>query len=264
MGRRFYKYHGLGNDFVVLSRDDWAEGEVNGELAKVLCDRHRGVGGDGVIWVGDGGAERLRMVIYNADGSRPEMCGNGVRCVVAWWADEGKLREGERVLVKTDAGEKRAVLLEGRRAGERWVEVEMGRARVGERERVKSAGGVREVYVVDMGNPHGVVFGGECDDEMIDAVRRLSVFAAGVNVEWVTEREGGGWRVKVNERGVGWTQACGTGACAVVAAAVSREKAVAGDEVTVELDGGELKVTVEKGGGVVMRGPAQKVFAGEL
>lgn len=264
MRGRFSKYQGLGNDFVMLDGSLWAEREVHPDLARALCDRHRGVGADGVIRVEALGEREARMVIYNADGSRPEMCGNGVRCVAAWWADRGLLREGGTLTVQSDAGPRPATL-RADRGGERWVEVAMGRAVVSATETVRVGERDCAVEVVDVGNPHGVLFEPEGEAEALAAaVRTLGAFPAGVNVELVTPMAGGGWRARVSERGVGWTQACGTGACAVAAAAVARGRARAGEAVTVRLDGGDLTIVVEEGGAVTMTGPARRVFDGEL
>ncbi len=264
--RRFDKYEGTGNDFVVLDGARWPESELTPALARALCDRHGGVGGDGVLWVGPAPEPRAaRMIILNADGTRPEMCGNGVRCVAAWLADRGSLAPGEAVTVWSDAGPRVTTLLG--REGNAWrVEVDMGEARVAPAREFVAVGG-RELPVrpVDVGNPHGVIFE-PVGDEMaaVRAVTALAAFPKGVNVEFVA-REGGGFRVRVHERGVGWTQACGTGACAVAAAAVREGFARPGEPVAVTLDGGTLSIVLEPGSDRVrMTGPARRVFSGEL
>lgn len=275
MGRRpFEKFQGLGNDFLVVDAERWPEAMMTPALARALCDRHLGVGGDGVLWVQrlhgfdgaspQGDRRAVRLVIWNADGTRPEMCGNGVRCVVDWLAHQGTLLEGETVAVHTDAGVRAATLLHHGANGSR-VAVEMGAIRLGPNETVRVNDAAVEVTPVDVGNPHGVVFAprGEVMDT-VDAVRALAVFPHGVNVELV-EEEAGLLRVRVNERGVGWTRACGTGACAVAAAAVRSGRAEAGRDVTVRLDGGELTVRVlesAEGLSARMTGPVSRVFQG--
>ncbi|MEZ4393166.1 MAG: diaminopimelate epimerase [Polyangiales bacterium] len=275
MARRpFEKYQGLGNDFVVVDAERWPEAMMNAALARALCDRHLGVGADGVLWVQrlhgfdgaspQGDRRAVRLVIWNADGTRPEMCGNGVRCVVVWLADQGTLLDGETVAVHTEAGA-RAATLHGHGAGAPRVAVEMGAIRLGDKEIVRVKGDDVAVQPVDVGNPHGVVFARVEDPaELVDAVRGLAAFPHGVNVE-VVEALDGALRVRVHERGVGWTQACGTGACAVAAAAVRAGRARAGEEVRVRLDGGELSVRVSEtpeGLTARMTGPAVKVFQG--
>ncbi len=265
MALRFSKYEGLGNDFILLDAADLALDALTPGLAQRLCDRHRGIGGDGVLWVDArplAETGRARMVIRNADGSRPEMCGNGVRCVAAWLRDGGRL--GDAVVIDSDAGP-RAARVWAAEDGVWRVEVEMGVARVeSERPRVETGAGAFEVAVVDVGNPHGVVFdpAGEMM-ELVAGVRALAAFPQGVNVELVQPRVAGGFRVRVHERGVGWTEACGTGACAVAAAAVAQGRAGQGVAVPVELDGGVLEIVVPaEGGAVRMTGPARRVFDG--
>ena len=263
--RRFDKYEGTGNDFLLLDAALWPDAEVTPALAKALCDRHTGVGGDGLLWVRhlpEEGAARL--VILNADGSRPEMCGNGVRCVAAWLADRGGLAPGGVVTILSDAGPRATTLL-GRAEGQWQVEVDMGVARVADApDAVTVRGRTLSVRAVDLGNPHGVIFDPAGDAmEVVGAVTALAAFPKGVNVEFVT-REGDGFRVKVHERGVGWTMACGTGACAVAAAALRDGIARPGTSVPVTLDGGTLSITVAPDGRVRMTGPARRVFSGAL
>ena len=263
----FAKYEGLGNDFLVLDAEAWPAAAVTPDLARRLCDRHRGVGGDGILWVDRTALAQghVRLVILNADGSRPEMCGNGVRCVAAWLVDRGELAVGAALVVDSDAGP-RPVRVRAMREGVSEVEVAMGCAAVaGEASRVIVGGGHVAVRAVDMGNPHGVVFAPTDDPmAMVRAVTALAEFPRGVNVELVTSEEGG-FRVRVHERGVGWTQACGTGACAVAAAAVAEGRWRAGEPATVHLDGGALVITVAAGSWeVTMTGPARRAFAGTV
>jgi diaminopimelate epimerase len=264
--RRFDKYEGTGNDFLVLDACLWPEAELTPALARSLCDRHTGVGGDGVLWVRHLPAEEAaRLIILNADGSRPEMCGNGVRCVAAWLADRGALAAGRALTVLSDAGPRVTTAL-NLAAGAWQVQVDMGEARVAHaHDTVEVGGRTIAVRAVNVGNPHGVVFA-TVDDPMatVRAVTALPAFPNGVNVEFVAA-EGPGFRVRVHERGVGWTMACGTGACAVAAAAVQDGLARAGSPVAVTLDGGTLSITVDPvSHRVRMTGPARRVFSGEI
>lgn len=222
--------------------------------AAALCDRRRGIGGDGVLSIE---TSPPRMVVLNADGSRPEMCGNGLRCVAGWLAERG-LAEGE-IAVSTDAGERRCTI---RRRGDADYEVRafMGVARItGELDR---AG--RRFVLVDVGNPHAVCFEalepGEAERLGPDVE---AIVAGGVNVELVTRREDGDFDVRVFERGVGWTDACGTGACAVVAAAIEEGMSARDVVVATHLPGGRLDIEVTEAG-VYMNGPATRVFVGEV
>ncbi len=265
MSRAFEKFEGLGNDFLVLDARVWPESELAPSLARALCDRHTGVGGDGILWIERHGSKALRMVILNADGSRPEMCGNGVRCVAAAVAMHEGLIPGAVIEVQSDAGPRPAVLRDRIDGG--WlVEVDMGVAEVSSDGLSVIAGEVSQrVVAVDMGNPHGVLFEPVGDEAaIVREVTALGAFPKGVNVELVrAERDG--FRVRVHERGVGWTQACGTGACAVAAAAVRERRAPAGKPLRVSLDGGDLTVVIEPGTWRVrMTGPARRVYSGFL
>ena len=130
MMRRFDKYEGLGNDFVVLDGARWTEAEVTPALAQRLCDRHTAIGADGVLWVGG-----ARMVIYNADGSRPETCGNGLRCVAKLAVDRGHVTTNPFV-IETDAGPREAHVERGAR-GVVHATIEMGRPRIVARENLR-------------------------------------------------------------------------------------------------------------------------------
>jgi len=254
---RFEKWEGLGNDFVVLR--DLGRPLADAEVTR-LCDRRFGVGADGVLLVETDGP-MPRMIVRNADGSRPEMCGNGLRCVVGHLA---YLAAGGHLIVATDAGE-RACRIAGARAGRFDVEVDMGVARRGADLVAMIQGREHRFLTVDMGNPHAVTFEAY-DDRAVDVIGPAvaALPAGGTNVEFCRAGEG---RVAVTvwERGVGRTLACGTGACAVAAVACDTGRAAFGGPVAVALPGGELEVTVAAGTRAVrMRGPARRVFSGEV
>ncbi|MFO0756013.1 MAG: diaminopimelate epimerase [Byssovorax sp.] len=256
---RFEKWQGLGNDFLVVEA---GEDEVSAETAARLCDRHFGVGGDGVLLVSNQG-DRFRMIVLNADGSRPEMCGNGLRCVVGYLASSG--RAGGSIEVLTDAGPKRCEVIEGREARFE-IAVDMGAARLDGPLVVPFEGGEQRFLRVDVGNPHAITFDtiAPWDEALVD---RLGPVAAtyppgGTNVEFCRESPG---RIAVTvwERGVGRTLACGTGACAVAAAACATGRARFGQALRVALPGGELSITVPEGmGSIRMVGPAARAFTG--
>jgi diaminopimelate epimerase len=256
---RFAKYHGLGNDFVLV------EGPLMDPVrARAVCDRRRGVGADGVVTIlppRTAGAAAA-MHIYNPDGSVAEMCGNAIRCLARHLAESRGLDGALRI--DTDAGTKVCTLHRGPRGDVEAVSVEMGPARVeGEQEFRVGAERLRAVRV-SMGNPHAVLF-----DEPSRA-RAAAVgppveraVPGGVNVGFA--RPGpGGIDLVVWERGAGLTDACGTGACAATVAAVRRGDVPAGAPVEVRLPGGALEITVSPDlDRVTMRGPATRVFAGE-
>lgn len=269
----FWKYEGTANDFILVETSD-PNADLDPTTVAKLCDRHRGVGGDGVLLVApssDGG--QARMVVRNADGSRPEMCGNGLRCVALHVATR---RADPGVLViETDAGTRTcrvdAVRSESGEA-DFYVTVDMGVVRVGETIRVPFHDRTLELVSVDAGNPHAVSFEGLGDDDLdaVGAQLQLSEpFPNGVNLERVVQQPeipGIGLTVgaSVYERGVGRTMACGTGACAVAAALIARGAAKPGQKVVVVLPGGPLEIIIDEQGRASMRGRARRVFAGRI
>jgi len=261
----FHKYEGLGNDFVVVHLAD--ERDLPADRAVAICDRRYGVGADGVLLVLPARAPgcAVRMRVINADGSVPEMCGNGVRCVALHLARGGGATATPGTLsIDTDAGP-RACSVEDAH-GEGLVTADMGVVRVlGERSvEVDGRGG--KVEIADAGNPHAVLFGAFDRAEVERLGPRIAThpdFPRGTNVEFARVA-GDGVDLVVWERGVGITLACGTGACATVAVACARGLLRRGLPVAVHLPGGRLDVTVHDSGKVTMRGPARHVFSGVL
>lgn len=262
---RFEKYEGLGNDFVVV--DERGEQPVLDVSALArLCDRHFGIGADGVLEVQPprtAGADAT-MVVRNADGSRPEMCGNGLRCVAAHLARavEGRSHADERrVVVDTDAGA-RICLVRGDE-----VTVDMGRAKPEGPITVETAGRSFSFERVSMGNPHAISFAPFTRDDFERhglALATHPAFPEGTNVELCTRRADGSIDVLVWERGVGPTLACGSGACAVAVRACLEGFAAFDVPLPVHLPGGTLHITVGRDLQVQMRGPARRVFVGEV
>ncbi len=269
----FEKWEGLGNDFVIVvagrGRLLGAAADLRAETIVAVCDRRRGVGADGILVVEGLDELRPRMVVFNADGTRPEMCGNGVRCVAAFVAGSaaGTPAWPHAIHVETDAGERRCVVTPVAEGGFD-VEVDMGAARIDPDLGVILEGHDHRFRRVDLGNPHAITFL-PYDEASIDRVgpRVATTPAHGTNVEFcvVSPEEPGVIDVVVWERGVGRTLACGTGACAVAVAACDEGRAAFGAPVRVRLPGGELVIRVEAGSRAVsMRGPARRVFRGEL
>lgn len=254
----FWKYHGLGNDFVVVEAAEL----MAAARAVRLCDRRRGIGADGVLSVlppRKGGV--AYMHIYNSDGSVAAMCGNGIRCVARHIAERRGLA-GE-LAIETDAGVRRCLVHRARTGDVESVSVEMGPARY-EGEQVFEVAGERLAgHRVSMGNPHAVFFGESSRERATrigPAVERA--VAGGVNAGFAAPRAGG-IDLVVWERGAGLTDACGTGACAAAVAAVKMGIVPAGEPLEVRLPGGALGITVGPDlVGVVMRGPAERVFEG--
>lgn len=265
---RFAKYEGLGNDFVVVDGVEVTEAQ-----AVALCDRHLGVGADGVLMVGMHGG-RPSMRVINADGSQPEMCGNGLRCVAIHLSRTGALAERD-FEVDTGAGPHRCrILADGR------VEVEMAvptldpdRVPVRADSPLVDApfdvdGSTLRVTAVSLGNPHAVTFDDVSEERRFVLGPRIETdprFPNRVNVGFARVAADGGIDLHVWERGAGWTRACGTGACAAAVAAVETARVPRGQPVPVRLPGGPLTIVVDAPGRPVrMTGPARHVFDGEV
>ncbi|MBW2522778.1 MAG: diaminopimelate epimerase [Deltaproteobacteria bacterium] len=269
---RFDKWQAAGNDFVLVDADEaraaWGGDWLATERPQRLCDRRRGIGADGVLVLGGLTSGSPSMIIINADGSRAEMCGNGLRCAAGYLAELGRI-DGGAVVIDTDVG---PLECEVARISERSYRVgaAMGTARVGSATSFPWPDGPVELDWVDVGNPHAVLFAD--DDSVLDALGPAVDQSRpdGSNVEICrVEDEGRRLRVWVYERGVGRTLACGTGACAVAAAAVARGVTSAFGTVTVAMPGGDLEIAVkptalEGAFAVRLTGPAVRVFQGEL
>jgi diaminopimelate epimerase len=255
----FTKIHGVGNDFIILD-----PGEVEGAnltaLAQRVCDRHFGVGADGLLVPAPSEVADLKMVYLNSDGSPSEMCGNGLRCL-ARYARDFEIVENNSLTVETGAGVKKVVLYEDGSS-----RVDMGAPGFDS--------GV-ELYGVDflrvsMGNPHAVTFlESEKEVEALDLkavglpVEKDPLFPEGTNVEFAHPRGRHEVRMKIWERGAGETLASGSGSCATAVAAIYM--GLAESPVSVRLDGGTVKISWEgEGEPVYMTGPAEYVCEGEL
>ncbi len=268
-GRRFRKMHGLGNDFVVLDARA-APLALSPAAIAAIADRRTGVGCDQLIVIepGDAGADAF-MRIYNADASEVSACGNATRCVARVLMEETGRAD---VTLRTRAG-----LLRAARAADGRIAADMGPARLDWQEiplatpcdtaRVPFAlGPLLEPVAVSMGNPHAVFFVpsvAAVDLETLGpAVETDSLFPEKTNVEIVEDLGHGRLRMRVWERGVGITRACGTGACATLVAAARR--GISGRSATVVLDGGELDIAWADNGHVLMTGTASLAYEGTL
>jgi diaminopimelate epimerase len=261
----FHKYEGLGNDFVIVEAE--REDAFSVAQARELCDRRRGVGADGVLLILPPSDARAaaRMVVINADGSIPEMCGNGLRCVALHVARARGKARGE-LLFETGAGLKPCLVDDSEQRGS--VAVEMGAVRWLEDIELEVDGAVWPLSLADAGNPHAITRR-EATRAQIEAVGPLIAvhprFPTGTNVEFATLRSPVEIDVVVWERGVGITEACGTGACATVAVAVAKGWSAPRTDIDVRLPGGVLRINVrEEGKDVLMTGPARHVFSGRL
>ena len=274
----FTKLHGAGNDYIFIDArgkdHDWSE------LAVAMSDRHKGIGSDGIILAESSDVADLRMIMFNADGSRGLMCGNGIRCLVRFAFDESIIDSSRSTVdVETDSGVKQVTPI--------WEDGKMVRAKVRMGEPILKPehvpviapnsdvvqdyaltleDRVLNISCVSMGNPHAISFM-DSDlnsyelHEIGPIVEHHDMFPEKVNFEIARLVDPSRIEVRVWERGSGLTEACGTGACAVAVSA--RLHAFIGDHVTVQLPGGDLAINWPGQGEVVMEGPVEAVFKGQ-
>lgn len=291
---KFTKMHGCGNDYIYFdctkeAFPGGAEGEK--QAAIKLSDRHFGIGGDGIIIIKKGSKADFEMVMYNADGSRSQMCGNGIRCVGKYVYDAGYTKgcgsaEGREFTVESMGAVKYLKVVEGQRGDKvTKLSVDMGSpileagkipVALKSEERViqhplKIAGIDYKITCVSMGNPHAVVFiDKKPADFPVSEVGPLfendKFFPERTNTEFAyVENRRTIW-MRVWERGTGETLACGTGTCATVVAAILNGLVDAGEKITVHLLGGDLEIvwSGREEDSVFMTGPAETVFNGDI
>ncbi len=273
MGLRFTKMHGAGNDFVVVDRRT-DQTRLDPALAGRIADRHSGVGCDQLMLI-----EPARTPdaiagyrILNADGSEARQCGNGARCIVAWLARDLGLRAGAYRLdgpngsvdATIDAAGRITVALEVPDFDP--IRVPFLAMGADDPQRLDVAGRTLGIGVVAIGNPHAVLLVDDVDrapvGELGSAIERHPAFPDRVNVGFAQVLDRNRIRLRVHERGVGETLACGSGACAAVA--VLHRRGQVGDSVAVELPGGTLRVDWSGAGAIRLTGPTAFVFEGTL
>ncbi len=274
----FIKMHGLGNDFVIFSQYDKLPDNAP-ELALKICDRHFGVGADGLVFILPSDVADIRMRIMNSDGSEAEQCGNAIRCV-AKHAYDNKLTDKQSISIETQAGVKQVNILLKEGMNEiSAVTVNMGEP-VLKGELIPTAiskdlvlnypieieGNEFSFTAVSMGNPHAVIFVKDAANFDVEKwgpiIETHPLFPKKTNVEFVTVKSSDEVIMRVWERGVGQTLACGTGACATAVASVLTGQSAR--NVLVCLKGGDLRIVWnEKDNNVYMTGEAKKVFKGK-
>ena len=252
------KTHAFGNDFLLLDESAVPPGVDRVALARAACNRHRGLGGDGLIFYRRTAPAAASMGLLNADGSYSEVSGNGVRCLAAWIAHEEDAEVGASVTIDTDAGAKVLALLqrEGRYSVFRAA---MGPPEDVARVSLEVGGHAVEVITLRVGNPQCVVLGEVSEERLHGLAAQLAVhphFPAGTNVELASVEAPDRVRILIWERGVGPTEASGTGACAAAVAAM--EYGGAARDVTVVSPGGQQRVE-GRGEGLYLTGSAEIV-----
>lgn len=280
MELKFWKMEGLGNDFIMLDdRDESILNHMNyADLAVGLCDRHFGIGGDGIILARTSQTHDIRFVIINSDGTEPQMCGNGMRCF-AKYLYENKILVKEEMQVETLAGTvvPRLIIDQGQVVS---VEVDMGEPILDPtripfvsdlnpalEEDLSTPLGTVQVTTVSMGNPHAVIFVEDLPAVQLKkqgrAVETHDRFPEKTNVEFIEVVSDTELKMKVWERGAGITLACGTGACASLVAAhlTGRTK----NQALIHLDGGDLQIRWDKESNHIFKtGPAALAFKGTI
>jgi len=277
MAIEFTKYHGLGNDFILIDNRSASEPRLTPDDAVQWCDRHFGIGADGVIFAlpGQDGTD-YTMRIFNNDGSEPEMCGNGIRCLAKFIAELEEITEPRSYKIHTLGG-----LITPKLEANGLITVDMGKPRLLAAEipttltaadqkvvnqPLEVAGKTWQVTCVNMGNPHCITF---VDDVAAIPLETLgpqfethAVFPKKINTEFIQVVRSDYLKMRVWERGAGITLACGTGACASLVAGVLNGKC--DRRATVELPGGLLQIEwSEADDRLYMTGPAEKAFVGQ-
>lgn len=277
---KFTKMHGCGNDYVYIDGAAWKiPQEDKSRMVRFLSDRHFGIGGDGVIFINPAEAADFEMEMYNADGTRAEMCGNGIRCVAKYVYDKG-LTDKKRISIVSAGQVKHLELTVDQNDKVSLVRVNMG-SPILDPERIPvmvpgeqavdvpiRVGGItHRMTCVSMGNPHAVVFVENVGDLKLEQTGPLfeshELFPNRTNTEFVEVVDRRHVKMRVWERGTGETLACGTGCCATAVACVLN--GLTDNNVTVGVLGGEIQVTWDREENLVyMTGPASTVFEGEI
>lgn len=273
----FTKMHGAGNDYIYVNTLKFPVADPE-HLALLWSDRHKGIGGDGLVLIGPSEKADFSMRIFNNDGSEAHMCGNASRCIGKYLYDNG-LTESRDIRLETLSGIKILHLTTGTDGKVASVTVDMGCPQLAVPTQMASpdgsllcgtveAGGRKYTGTfVSMGNPHFVVFTDDAENRDIATeghmLEHASAFPERCNIEFATVRSDGSIRMRVWERGSGITLACGTGACATAVAAALEQRAPRRSDIV--MDGGTLNIEWnEADGHVYMTGPAVKVFDGRI
>ncbi len=282
MKNNFSKYQGLGNDFIIFDSrgnnldDLFTENKDN--FIEHLCNRNFGIGADGIILILESKNNCfVRMRIFNSDGSEPEMCGNGIRCLIAFLNDNNEIKDKSEIRIETKAG-----LIHTSISGNGNIKVNMGEPILSPEDiptkllmnnltvpngKITINDQILNVYAASMGNPHMIVFVEKIDNipfkEWGRYLEKHNTFPNNTNVHFVELIDKSNIKVKVWERGCGPTLACGTGACACLVVTSKLGKTL--NNANIYLPGGKLEVEwPNKTGPVLMQGPALKVFSGEI
>ncbi|MFR1840837.1 MAG: diaminopimelate epimerase [Oscillospiraceae bacterium] len=275
---KFTKMHGIGNDYIYVNC--FEEKVDNPEKVSIyVSDRRKGIGSDGLVLIMPSDKADFRMRIFNADGSEAMMCGNATRCIGKYVYDKG-LTDKTEITLETNSGIKYLTLFPENGKVE-FVEVDMGKAILTPKdipvnsdkesfisEPVEVDGKEYKITCVSMGNPHAIVYMDDIKDLELEKIgpsfENHKLFPDRINTEFIEVIDSHTLNMRVWERGSGETFACGTGACASVVASVLNGYCNHDEEVTVHLRGGDLKITWNSDGTVIMKGPAALICDGDI
>lgn len=275
---KFTKMHGIGNDYIYVNC--FEEKVDNPEKVSIyVSDRRKGIGSDGLVMIMPSDKADFRMRIFNADGSEAMMCGNATRCIGKYVYDKS-LTDKTEITLETNSGIKYLTLFPENGKVE-FVEVDMGKAILtpkdipvnSDKERfisepVEVDGKEYKITCVSMGNPHAIVYMDDINNLELEKIgpsfENHKLFPDRINTEFIEVIDSQTLKMRVWERGSGETFACGTGACASVVASVLNGYCNHDEEVTVHLRGGDLKITWNSDGTVIMKGPAALICDGDV
>lgn len=275
---KFTKMQGIGNDYVYVNCFEEAVADPE-RVSKIISDRHFGIGADGLVLIMPSDKADFRMRMFNADGSEGNMCGNATRCIGKFVYDN-RLTDKTNITLETRSGIKKLTLYP-ENGKVKTVLVDMGKAVLKPADIPMNVSGdtfinkpitvdSKEVFItaVSMGNPHAVTYVDDVDSLELEKIgpsfENHPLFPERVNTEFIKILDKSTMQMRVWERGSGETWACGTGACAATAASVLNGYFPHDSEITVKLRGGDLFITYRSDGTVLMRGPAETVFTGEI
>lgn len=275
---KFTKMQGIGNDYVYVNCFEETVADPE-RVSEIISDRHFGIGADGLVLIMPSDKADFRMRMFNADGSEGNMCGNATRCIGKFVYDN-HLTDKTSITLETRSGIKKLTLYP-ENGKVKTVLVDMGKAVLKPADIPMNASGDtfinkpitvdgKEVFItaVSMGNPHAVTYVDDVDSLELEKIgpsfENHPLFPERVNTEFIKILDESTMQMRVWERGSGETWACGTGACAATAASVLNGYFPHDKEITVKLRGGDLFITYKSDGTVLMRGPAETVFTGEI
>lgn len=275
---KFTKMQGIGNDYVYVNCFEETVADPE-RVSEIISDRHFGIGADGLVLIMPSDKADFRMRMFNADGSEGNMCGNATRCIGKFVYDN-HLTDKTSITLETRSGIKKLTLYP-ENGKVKTVLVDMGKAVLKPADIPMNVSGDtfinkpitvdgKEVFItaVSMGNPHAVTYVDDVDSLELEKIgpsfENHTLFPERVNTEFIKILDENTMQMRVWERGSGETWACGTGACAATAASVLNGYFPHDKEITVKLRGGDLFITYKSDGTVLMRGPAETVFTGEI